>query len=113
MPGKIPLRGDRIRELREKRGWSQRELARRCGFAAGQVGKYENEEIDPSSTYLTTLANVFGVSVDYLLGRSDDPHGKTIILDLTDDEREIMATFRRDGWTGVGHLALDRAAGKG
>ncbi len=107
---KPTLRVDRLRELREQHGWSQRELARLCGFGEAQVRKYESGQTDPSATYLKLIANRLNVSTDYLLGITDNPHVQMSGGDLSEDELAMVDVFRRDGWTGVIRLAADRLA---
>lgn len=58
---------ERIVELRKKRGWSQRDLARRIGKSASAVGTYETDTAVPSLEVASALADSFGVSLDYLL----------------------------------------------
>ena len=71
--------GNRIRQLRAERGWSQRELARRVGVSSKSViSYYELGERFPSYEVLIKLANVFGVTTDYLLqGVGKDIHLNT------------------------------------
>ena len=59
----------RLKTLREKRGMSQRTLAQLCGLSRNIIGQYERGEKDPSLKTLLEIADYFGVSVDYLLGR--------------------------------------------
>jgi len=78
------------------------------------IAKYESGTNDPSAKHLSVMADLFGVSSDYLLGRSDDPSGHGIILpELTEEERALVATYRQSGWLGITHLGADRLAGKG
>jgi transcriptional regulator with XRE-family HTH domain len=70
------FRIDRLRQARQERGWSQRELARQCGLGEAQVNKYEKGHNDPSATYLAIIAQALGVSADYLLGLTDNPRGE-------------------------------------
>lgn len=65
--------GDRIRELREKLGLSQDELARRSGVSVATLRSYETEKRTGSIglEILTKLADFFHVPVDYILGRSE------------------------------------------
>lgn len=107
---KIALRPDRLRKLREQQGLSQRGLARLCGLGEAQVNKYENGQFDPSSGYLKVIAEKLGVSTDYLLGVTDDPRGHFGDGTLNDDERDMLDTFRREGWTGVIRLGAERLA---
>jgi transcriptional regulator with XRE-family HTH domain len=106
------LKIDRLIALREKQGWSQRELARRCGFAASLLRNYESGESDPSSTYLQAIADQLGVSTDYLLGRSDDPDGNVIRLELTPEEQQILDAFRRERWRGIMRLLQEHLSNK-
>lgn len=63
----------RIHELRLSFGWSQTELARRLGVSKQAVSNWENDNIQPSVDVLIRLADAFGVTTDYLLGREDIP----------------------------------------
>ena len=101
------LRIDRLRQLREEHGWSQRELARLCGFGDAQIRKYEIGMSDPSATYLKLMADHLGVSTDYLLGNTDNPHIHLGNNDLSSEEIIIVETFRRDGWSGVIRLSAE------
>lgn len=65
--------GDRLKELRCLRGLTQRELANVLGVTDGAVTLWESNARMPSIPLLVQIADYFGVSVDYLLGRTDDP----------------------------------------
>lgn len=62
----------RIKELRTEQNLSLRELASQLGIAYTSLGKYERNEQQPSLETLEKIADHFHVSVDYLLGRSDN-----------------------------------------
>ena len=59
--------GMRIAALRKNAGWNQTELASRLQISPSAVGMYEQGRREPSAQILVALAEVFGVSVDYLL----------------------------------------------
>lgn len=61
----------RIKELRESRKVSRSALSELCGLSRNMIGVYERGEADPSTATVCTLADVFGVSTDFLLGRTD------------------------------------------
>ena len=64
--------GTRIASLRQGRGLSQAELARKLNISTSTVGMYEQGRREPSVDTLIALAREFGVSLDYLLsGRPD------------------------------------------
>ena len=59
---------ERIKELREARGWTQAELARRLNITRNGVNSWEQGLSMPSPACLVDLAKLFSVSTDYLLG---------------------------------------------
>lgn len=65
--------GTTIRRLRTERGWSQETLSRLVGVSANMPSRYETGAAEPSLDTLARLAQVFGVSADYMLGLTDDP----------------------------------------
>ncbi len=65
--------GQRINQMRLALGWSQVELAKRLGVAKQTVSNWENENIQPSVDMLVSVAKLFGVSVDFLLGLDSVP----------------------------------------
>ena len=66
-----PTPGSRIKELREERFWSMKELAKRVYVTPSQISRIESGEIRSiNSDLLTLFADVFGVSADYILGRT-------------------------------------------
>ncbi len=62
------MTADRIRVLREARGWTQAELARRLSITRNGVNSWEQGLSMPSPACLVDLAKLFSVSTDYLLG---------------------------------------------
>jgi transcriptional regulator with XRE-family HTH domain len=59
--------GEKIVELRKEKGWSQDELAEKIEGGGRQISKYENNKTMPSAEVVIKLAEIFNVSVDYLL----------------------------------------------
>ncbi len=104
----IALRIDRLKNLREQRHLSQRELARLCGLGESQINKYENGLSDPSATNLTLIAQQLEVSTDYLVGLTDDPQLLVREPELTTDERVVLEILRSEGWSGVARLGVER-----
>lgn len=62
------MTADKIKLLREERGWTQAELARRLGITRNGVNSWEQGLSMPSPACLVYLAKAFSVSTDYLLG---------------------------------------------
>jgi len=65
--------GSRLRELRMKKGLRQEDLALKFKLSKSAIGMYERDEREPSIELIHKFADFFNVSVDYLLGRTDDP----------------------------------------
>ena len=61
----------RLRLLRKERGLKQREMAEICGLKLRSYQDYEYQVSYPSALGLVALADFFGVSLDYLMGRTD------------------------------------------
>lgn len=59
-------------ELRYKAGLTQDELAQKLGISKGSVAMWETNKRTPSTGILVRLADLFGVTTDYLLGRSEN-----------------------------------------
>ena len=64
--------GKRVKELREERGISMGELARHIGTSQQNVSRWESGEVMPGGDALLKLSKFFNVSIDYLMGLSDE-----------------------------------------
>lgn len=62
---------ERLKELRAEKGLSQTDLAKQTGISQSAITKWENNVHYPFGQ-LIVLAKYFDVSVDYLLGLTDD-----------------------------------------
>lgn len=61
----------RLRELRKERNMTQEDAARKLNLSTVGYQRYELDERDPKAPVLAAMADFFGVSADYLLGRTD------------------------------------------
>lgn len=62
--------GDRLRHLRAERDLTQGRIAAQLGVTTAAVGMWERGQREPDGDMLCRIADMFGVSLDYLLGRS-------------------------------------------
>lgn len=67
------LHGDRLREMREKRGLTQDELAELVHIAKRTLRRYETNKTEPDADILARFTVALQASADYLLGRVDEP----------------------------------------
>ena len=63
----------RLKELRRSRGISQVKLAMDLNMGQNTISRYENEIHEADYETLVLFADYFNVSIDYLLGRTDNP----------------------------------------
>ena len=69
----------RIKQIREEKGVSQRQLAEIVGVSAVTVLNWENGIYDPSAKDLIKLSGALGVSIDYLVGNDGQDGGKDAV----------------------------------
>lgn len=67
--------GDRLKELRTGIQFSQTRMAKIVGTAQSSIFKYESGVSTVPAEIMLQYADYFDVSMDYLYGRTDDPHG--------------------------------------
>lgn len=61
--------GDKIKELRNRKGLYQQELADKMNVSKSTIAMWETNKREPNSEMLIALANFFECSTDYLMGR--------------------------------------------
>lgn len=92
-PEEKKLIGIRIKTCRNDVKLSQEALAEKLNMKRTNIANYEAGRVVPPGNVLLELADIFGVTTDYLLGRSDDPNGKATFLD--DDLRQIQRAKKK------------------
>ena len=63
--------GERLKLLRKEKKVQQKELADLLGISVRGYQFYESEDNEPNIKVLTVLADFYGVTIDYLVGRTD------------------------------------------
>lgn len=89
------MRKERFKAYRLKRDYTQESLAFELQTDKRQITRWENGESDPSADKLVDIARVLTVSVDYLLGVSDNPSPHFRPDSMSEDEIEVVAAMRR------------------
>ncbi|GAW91322.1 helix-turn-helix domain-containing protein [Calderihabitans maritimus] len=67
--------GKKIKFLRTEKGLTQEELAKALGIARATLASWEINRREPDYSMLQKIADFFDVTVDFLLGRTDNPKG--------------------------------------
>ena len=81
---------NRLRDLRIKYGYSQKEVSEKIGVSPSIVSGYESGERTPSTQVLLSLAYLYGCSTDYLLGKQND--SSKLVLDVSGlSDKQISA----------------------
>lgn len=68
--------GDSLRNAREVKNLTQKDVSRKTGINNKTISNYENDVSLPDPNTLKTFADIYETSVDYLLGR---PQNKEIV----------------------------------
>lgn len=94
----------RLKEIRKKNGLSQQLLAQQLGVTQATLSGWENEKFEIDNKSLLKCSEIFNVSVDYLLGKEDEPtldeqlEGVEFALfgeihDLTEEEKRDILSY--------------------
>lgn len=86
--------GNRIAQLRDERKWTQEQTAAKLGISRAALSHYEKNRREPDSETLTKFADLYQVSLDFLVGRTLNPQSilsadvRSYVdhLELSDDE---------------------------
>ena len=92
------LFGERLRALRKRAGLTQEAVAKRLNIHRTAYTKYETSGVTPDPQGLVMLAEMFGVSVDYLVGRDDtvsEVAQSSNEAKLSLQEQQLLQMFRQ------------------
>lgn len=97
----------RLRDLREDRDLTQKDIAEELYMQTTQYRRYETGERSLSLETAVALAEFYNVSLDYL-AELTDYNGKIETSELSVDEKQLLTYFRKLNSTDKGRL-LERA----
>lgn len=87
----------RLRELRLEKGLRQKDVAEKIGVCTASYGFYENWVNKPDPETLVKLAALYDVSIDYLLGITDDFGARTTAPTgevFSSEEKKLVEDYR-------------------
>ena len=97
--------GEKIKQLRLENKWTQEDVCTKLNISSGALSRYETGMYEPKSLDLVKdFANLFNVSTDYLLGKSDIrnpeeikniPHANNGGLDTTGLDEEDLKELQK------------------
>lgn len=76
----------KLKEFRVLKGLTRKQVAESLAVSVNSIEKYENGKAEPSIANLIKLANLFGVSVDTLIGND----ANLIDLSVLDEDRKMV-----------------------
>lgn len=83
--------GNRIKDTRIQRGWSQRDLAKRMGYSNhSTIGKIESGKVDIPQSRIVQFADVLGVTVAYLMNWEEDKQRQSTNNELSERKKLFM-----------------------
>lgn len=82
---------ERIKQLREQKGYTQADLAKRLGITRSSVNAWEMGISVPSTQYIVELSNMFKVSTDYLLGQ--DTSATVSVSGLSEKDIQLVCAL--------------------
>lgn len=81
----------RIRDLRENNNYRQIDVAEKLNMSQQQYQKYESGIVTPSINILLSIADLYDVSIDYLLGRTD--YKKVVQLEIMNAKNSKLTNY--------------------
>lgn len=86
---------NRIKQLRKEKNITQIRLSIELEVSQETISAYEKGKYFPSASILIRLREIFGVSIDYILGLSDRRYDPLYECDLTESEIGIITLYRK------------------
>ncbi|MGN0489374.1 MAG: helix-turn-helix domain-containing protein [Ruminococcus sp.] len=100
--------GERLKRARERAGLTQSDVQRSIGLGFRSLSRYENNTAAPDPETIAELVRLYDVSVDFVLGFSDEmghaPHGSSLAPPafLTEEAAEALAALSPESREKVG-----------
>ena len=88
----------KIKELRTENNLSQADLAKVLNYTQSNICEWEKGTVEPKATALQNIANYFNVSIDYLLGRTDELGALLVSstnFQTTPKEQQMITSYRK------------------
>ena len=84
------MMGEQLKKLRKEKGLTQKQVAEYLHVSKSSVGMWEHGDRDPDTSVLSELADFFGVTVDYLLGRESTISTQQALIKETIEQIENL-----------------------
>ena len=91
----ISVLPERLKELRKSYKMTQNDLAKRIKVSQQTIGGWEIGRTEPSTELLTKMADLFDVSIDYLVGRTNKKHEDILTAAHLDEDINKLSPEQR------------------
>lgn len=108
LEGVMPFRGDRLRDLREKAGLSQTQLAELANTTQTGITRYETGKREPPSDILERITKALHTNGAFLHDFTDDPREGIVLVALSPDENVLFDALRSGDQQTVNKIMLQR-----
>lgn len=86
--------GARITTLRKDKNWSQTDLGKAAGVSREIIGRYERNDVLPSIEVAKKIADVFEVSLDYMVGQGQNATFDREIVQRIEDIQNLKPEIK-------------------
>lgn len=86
----------RLRTLREEHGYLQKFVADKLGIKSNTLSGYENGTRSPDPSMLSNLADLYNVSIDYLLGRTNNKDALHTQAGISEDDYNNLSAYQKE-----------------
>lgn len=81
---------ERLANLRQVKGLTQQEFASLLEINRATYAQYETGRREPDYSVLEKIADFYNCTIDYLVGRTDDPHSVLLEIKRSDKDEELL-----------------------
>ncbi len=85
---------NRIKDVREDRDIKQKELAKMLDIPITTLSGWENQKYEPPFEYIIKIAEIFNVSVDYIICRTNNPSNDNFTEGMTEEDIKDLKHYR-------------------
>lgn len=98
--------GLRLENLREKYGYTKADVSLKLGFTANVYGSYEREERRPALETIMKLADIYDVSLDYLIRGNEYEQTKSHVPEH-EEIQDLLNIIRKKGFKKPNFLQIE------
>lgn len=89
--------GERVKQLRKQRKMTQGALAIRAETTQAAISGWETQGAEPDFAMLIRIADIFSITVDYLIGKTEHPYAleRTPSPSITDHQQQLLDAYNK------------------